>query len=502
MEVRLTQKQGLELETLDKKYKSRIGAFENIMKRHEKNKKSAAYIHARQDWIRCRGEYAEARHEFYNRVETAYIKSLGRDQERMLAEAEKQVCHTLERIRKTRADAGALSVDEIAELISRDMNLLLGAMDRESRKKAYLLITEKAGEAAQMFRVPKTPMKRAPLPAVSALGIMNDKMSSEIIGKEFDEQADGVHRLSVSVNQAPVHVKEVIVSALLTLDSDDVRYSGRVMLTEFDNAVYCAVSTYYHYFRNQYAGTDAIPPMCITPQEIWRLVNGVPDSRANPSRAQIKCIRDSMDKMRRIIVEIDLKDEIRNHYILPDRDYITEGGADAHLINADFSYFKTSNGRMAEGYRINQKPILYAYNQAKNHLLFVPLELLDTSASTGNSGNTVEFRSYLLHQVQLMNNNYRKNNKILYSTIYKKTGVPSPEERIRRDHYVSDEAFKRGIRQEAKKDRDKITSILDAWKEKKFIKDYSNSVIQNRIDGVIIEPLPESKRIYAMNLPG
>lgn len=272
MEVQLTSAQTLELESLDKKYKSRISAFENIMKRHEKNQKSAAYIHARQDWIRSRAEYAEARHIFYDRAEKAFINGFGQDQERMLGEAENQICHIIERIRKTRADAGALTADEIVEMVSKDINALLGAMDGESRKKAYALIAEKAGEAAKTFRAPKSSVKRAPLPAVSAVGIMNDKVTTEIIGKEFDAHTDGMRSLSVTVDQAPVHVKEIIVSTLLTLNSDDVRYNGRVMLTEYDNAVYCAVSTYYHYFYNQYAEKDVIPPMCITPQEIWRLL--------------------------------------------------------------------------------------------------------------------------------------------------------------------------------------------------------------------------------------
>lgn len=502
MDVKLLPKQRLELETLDKKYNSLTNAYENVMKRHGKHNDSAAYIHARQDWIRCRGEHAEARHEFFSRIEKEYVESLGQDREKLFNEAEKQICFAIENMKNTRADVSALKADEITELVSKDINTLLNAMDKEDRKRVYALITEKTVEAMQAFHAAKVHSKRIPLPAVSAFGFMNDKMSTEIIGKEFEEHMDGLYKLNIAVNQAPVHVKNVIVNALLTLNNEDICYRGRVMLTEFDNAVYCGLSTCYHYYYDKYIDKGSIPPMCITPQEIWRLVNGVTNSRANPSEAQIKRIYESMNKMCSIRVKIDLKEEIDNHYILPDGKYITEIGTEANLINADYSYFKTSNGRMVEGYRIYQKPILYSYNQAKNHLLFAPFELLDTSASTGNNGNTVEFRSYLLHQIQLMNNNYRKSHKILYSTIYCKTGVPIPEERISRDAYDTDRAYENGLYKEARKDRDKIDSILSDWMEKKFIKGYSHIAgTRNRYRGIEIFLRPREEHLQAFNCP-
>lgn len=297
-------------------------------------------------------------------------------------------------------------------------------------------------------------------------------------------------------------MKEVIVSTLLTLDSDAIHYDGSVMFTAFDNAVYCAVSTCYHYYQNQFSDTEVRPPMFITPHEIWRMVNGTTDDKAHPSELQAKRICESMDKMCRIRVTMDLEDEVRNNYIQIDRKHIAGIVMEDNLINAMKLSFRGNGGRLLPGYRVNAEPILYSYNYAKDHLLFVPFDLLDTSGSTGNAGNTVEFRIYLLQQIQLMNNNYRDSNRILYSTIYEKTCVLPPEKRISRDSHCSEKAYKKSLYKEAQKDRDKINAMLSDWVGKGFIKGFSSAKGErNKTVGVEIELMPDRKRLHAADCP-
>ena len=57
--------------------------------------------------------------------------------------------------------------------------------------------------------------------------------------------------------------------------------------------------------------------------------------------------------------------------------------------------------------------------------------------------------------------------------MYEKIGIEPPENRINRANYSTDNAYKTGIKKEAKKDREKVTEILEAWKAKNFIKDFS-----------------------------
>ena len=109
----------------------------------------------------------------------------------------------------------------------------------------------------------------------------------------------------------------------------------------------------------------------------------------------------------------------------------------------------------------------------------MPYEMLDTSSQLSNSEYVPEFRNYLLQQIQLMKNAaenpkgkyFHRNNIILLDTIYRDTGILPPEERITED--FKNEASKRAvIRRNRKADREKREGLLEAWKEKNWIKGY------------------------------
>ena len=124
----------------------------------------------------------------------------------------------------------------------------------------------------------------------------------------------------------------------------------------------------------------------------------------------------------------------------------------------------------------------------------MPYELLDTSDSTGNEGNTIEFRNYLLQQIGLMYEGQRNNSRILYSTLYRDTGTQPPEERLSPANYSTETAYKRNIRKEAQRDRDKISALLDAWKAKDWIKGYKLVKKGQAYIGVDITLNPEKKQ--------
>lgn len=325
-----------------------------------------------------------------------------------------------------------------------------------------------------------TRYRRNPLTDITVFGLMNDKASAQLLqeGDIFQQQTDGQLTIRWPINQAPKGQKQVPVYIALTYEGTEKRIAKK--LTAFDKAVYDAVGTRFYYWQQDAPQT----PLYITPQEIWRTMNGKRsgDGRAKPSTTQVKKICDSLDKMRFTHFYMDLSEEIKAFDLRIDDDRIIGGHIDSYLLNSSKVEFITDKGNTVTGYRIGEEPILYTYNKVKNHLLYVPYEMLDTSTNTSDSENVTEFRTYLLQQIQLMKNAaeegktgryFKRNSIILLETIYRDTGILTPEERIKSKEYKNDASMKKEIRRFRKEDRDKIEGILTAWKAKGWIKDYT-----------------------------
>jgi len=321
--------------------------------------------------------------------------------------------------------------------------------------------------------------RRNPLSDVKFFSIMNDKTTAQLIQDNgiFKEQANGQLALCWAVNQAPQKHEQVPVYLALTYEGTEGSITKK--LTAFDNAVYNAVSTRFYYWKKE----NEQKPLYITPQEIWRTMNGKRsgDGKAKPSKAAVKRICDSMDKMRFTRFYMDITQEIKAHYITIDDERITAGHIESYLLNCSKVEFVTDKGNTVTGYRIGEEPILYTYNAVKNHLLYVPYDMLDTSTNTSDSENVTEFRTYLLQQIQLMKNAggterrksyFKRSSTILLDTLYRDTGTPTPEERIADKEFKTKESRQAVIRRLRKADREKIEGILEAWKAKGWIKEY------------------------------
>lgn len=309
---------------------------------------------------------------------------------------------------------------------------------------------------------------RLPLPLIETYGLMNDKVSHQLIAGDFTQQdTDGQLSFWAGVRQSPATSKApVIVTMALTFEGAQTKLSKR--MSGIDNAVYNAVATAFYYHKRSSSGR----PFYITPQEIWRLMNGTQDAKKNPSAAQMQKVCDSMDKMRFTRLYMDISEEIKAYNLTFEDERLKSGAIDTYMLKSDKVSFTTEKGKTLIGYRVDQEPILYTYNAAKDHVLFVPFDLLDTSQTTGNEGSTIEIRNYLLQQIELMYNGQRDSLRILYETIYKATGLESPEERTRGNTYTNENTRRSALTQEAKRDREKIAAILTAWKAKDYITDF------------------------------
>lgn len=324
-------------------------------------------------------------------------------------------------------------------------------------------ITDRTEKPVDVMR-----FRRSPLADITTYGLMNDKTNAQLIqdGGIFQKNADGQLQLLWSVNQAPKKKEQVPVYIALTYDGKGLSEQ----LKGYDGAVYNAISDLYYYWKRD----NPQKPLYITPQEIWRRMNGKQnrDGSAKPSEAQVKRICRSIDKMRHIDFYIDISEEIKAHYITLEDERLVGGYIKDYLLNCSEAGFYTEQGRKVKGYRINYEPVLYTYNAAKDHVLYLPFDLLDTSSALSDSENVTEFKQYLLQQILLMKNGVRSNRKILLSTIYTATGIHPPEERLEGREFNSEATRQQVIRRTRKADREKIEKLLDAWTAKEWIKGY------------------------------
>lgn len=333
--------------------------------------------------------------------------------------------------------------------------------------------------------------RRNPLADITTYGIMNDKASAQLIqdGEIFQQKADGQLMLRWAVNQAPQNKEAVPVYMALTYEGSDFKVTKK--LSDFDKRVYEAVGTRFFYWQQE----NPQKPLYITPQEIWRTMNGKSsrDGKAKPSDNQIKRICDSLDKMRFTRFYMDISAEIAAFNLAIDDERITGGRIETYVLNSSKVEFTTDKGNTVQGYRIGEEPILYTYNKAKKHILYVPYEMLDTSQFTSDSENVTEFKGYLLQQIQLMKNaaeggkRFKRSNIILLETIYRDTGIQPPEERIEGKEYKTEGSRQKEVRRFRQADRQKIEGLLDAWKAKGWINGYTILNSKN-------EPLKEKQQ--------
>lgn len=344
--------------------------------------------------------------------------------------------------------------------------------ESDNKKSAY---TEAEKDSTEILI---TEYRRRPLSDIKRYGLMNDKVNAQLIqgGEMFRQNADGQLQLLWVVNQAPAKQEPVPVSLALTYEGTEELVNKK--LTAFDFAVYNAISTRYYYEHK----ANPQEPLRITPEEVWRTMNGKDpsDGRFTPSEKQIKRICASIDKMRYMLFYMDITQEIEKHHLTINDERIIKGEIETYVLNADKCQIHTEKGQVLSGYVINREPILYTYNMAKGRILYVPYDILNISSKKNDVENMAEFKGYLMQQIQLMKNAREKENKgkyfnrsdiILVDTIYNDTGILPPEERIE-GGYANEATRQQIIRRNRKADREKIEGILDAWIEKKWIKGY------------------------------
>ena len=302
------------------------------------------------------------------------------------------------------------------------------------------------------------------LKSAEKYSLLNDKSVYSIVGNFFSlGEIDGQTFMDFAVNETSKKSAPVAVYLTLTYDGDDANVLGR-RINAFDESVFNAVCTFSFCNKSAFTGT-----------ELWRLMNGYHGNvRKNPTKNQLEKVINSLEKLSGIRLHMDFSEELKAGFFAIDDDRVTNGCVNTFFLPAESCILKTANGKIVSGYELLREPFFFTYHRAKKHVITVPYELLSAGAAGGKYH--VEFRDFMLKRISSMKAGVFGSRYIELTgsdAIYRNVGIPTPEERIRREDYSSNDSYRASIRREAAGDKDVIEGILDAWTKGKFIKGFS-----------------------------
>lgn len=286
-----------------------------------------------------------------------------------------------------------------------------------------------------------------------------DKVSSTIFFAD-EQYKDIPYAQDIAINVAPKSSKDE-VNALLRLDyeeiidnSDNIKMSKK--LVPYDREVQNAVISLY-VKGNEY----------ITSPMIFRTLTG--KNNINPASTSLKMIDESVRKMIKTYIIMDLTEEIEKHkrHFVNMEEFKYEG----HILSAEVAT-GVLNGQKVSCYHILREPILYSYSQSKKQIVSVPMKLLNSPIN--NTDDNIMLRGYLIERVITMKRNAKVSRYILFETIYALFSM---------NHYTSDS----GRRKKKMHIRNSVEKILLYWAENDFIAGYSIEMNGQTARGLTID---------------
>lgn len=404
-----------------------------------------------------------------------------------------------------------LSANYAMDELKSELRLHIEAVqdDREESDELFAILVETiensdltdSEEEADVQEVPAhiRRYRRTPLNDIKKYGIMNDKTVRNIVQDSdgfYIQEDNGQMVMHWKVEQTPN------ISTYMALIGKEDKFNGIQHLPTYDKQVCEAVATRYFYWHLE----NPNKPMLITPQEIWRTMNGKSsrDGQARPSDNQVERVRKSIGKMRLIDVHLDISEEIKEKHITWEDSRIVGGEIKDYLIDCREITFYSEKGVALRGYEVRSEPILFTYNRAKHAVIPIDYELLDTSEYVDDCKNVTEFKGYLLREILYIKKakedaaknpkkKAKRNDIILLEAIYKGTGVQTPEDRVAGKEYRTEAIRQKEVRRCRADDHHNIIRLLDAWTSKKFIKGYT-PINKNG------EPLKARQRVYGYKI--
>lgn len=282
--------------------------------------------------------------------------------------------------------------------------------------------------------------------------IMNmDKVNQKVWGLSPDAVATEPTAYYIEAIKKP---KSMMVE--LKLQYRDIQVEGTACnldekLTTYDKMVHCALSSIY-IAGHTYSGKTTIP---MSTRMIYQVMCAHLGSK--PSINEIKKINASIDKMRRIFVDITPSTDLEK-----EKPQILK--ISGSMISADYIE-AIVQGQKAQWWYIHTLPLLCRVAENWKQIARIPLELIDCHTHIRFTAEAGAVREYLISRIELMKRSTYKNNGILMTTMYSEllgTKTPTPKQResiigksgkasrilaaLKDNGYIEDYGFERGAR--------------------------------------------------------
>ena len=229
------------------------------------------------------------------------------------------------------------------------------------------------------------------------------------------------------------------IDTLVSISFDEmqgVKITGRKELTPYDREVHDAIITLY------VDGENAV----MTPQMIYQTMTGNTEAKLNPRQAE--AISNSITKLMYSNVVIDASKEAESFGF----DSFKYSG---NLLHAE-KVTASINNTVMEAIHIIKTPVLYDYAKRKDQIGRFDIKLLNSPINKNEE--VITLQGYLYRRILTIKHSTRISPTIVYDTVYKAIEVKA----------ASDGA----LRKKKAKVRGQIKTILDYWKEERFISGY------------------------------
>ena len=360
---------------------------------------------------------------------------------------------------------------------------------RNMKTVTFTKLWREIGNEIKNRMTPETLTQLEKLERIKFFGLMNDKLLKELIRteptrevtKKSEKEREKVTALKWAVDMsANTNTMQVPVYVTLYTDEDNKPIEN---VTMFDTAVLSAIVALAHPTEDAPGGHY---PIEVTVDQLFRVMNGKQDVKRIARPKQAEEIENSIEKMRtsKIYIDRTKESEIFNYNV-------KSTVIDDNLLHARGATIVTENNRRVRGYQVLFEPVLHQYNREKDHVLHVPYKLLDINTSIVE--NVIEFRNYLLFRIESIYTGALNSTTIKMSTLYKETGILSPDQRLNKTHYKDEDTYKSNVRKQRAKDRKKISDILTDWTNKEYISGFSFSDDNNSIIIVLNQKIAEAR---------
>lgn len=172
------------------------------------------------------------------------------------------------------------------------------------------------------------------------------------------------------------------------------------------------------------------------------------DNKKTVTEKQRKEAMQSVDKLMRTVIDIDVSEEYRAYRKIGKNEQLFLG---ENMLYARRAKLKHSNGSVSWGYELLQQPVLDVHAFNLGHIDRLDNELVEASGGKEDLLLTYYLSSRL---ATLLNKNNNMSNVVLLDTVYKHIEIEEPS------------------RQKAAQIRKKIEGRLTEWKNKKTIKSF------------------------------